>query len=177
MIEIHLIILFMIAAAVIAVEAKDLLSGVIAVGAVGIGLSMGFLVLKAPDLAIMQLVVEVVSLVILIRATIRKDIPFSASGRWVFNTISTLLFVTVFTFIAYLAIKDIPRFGSAMMKVSDFYVTEGAAKTGMENVVAAIMLNFRSLDTLGEATAIFAAVVGVLAVARAVGRTKEVKDE
>jgi len=177
MIEIHLIILFMIGAAIIAVEAKDLLSSVIAVGAVGIGLSMGFLVLKAPDLAIMQLVAEVVSLVILIRATIRKDIPFSASGRWLFNTISTLIFVTVFIFLAYLAIKELPSFGNATMKVSSFYITDGLAKTGMENVVAAIMLNFRSLDTLGEATAIFASVVGVLAVARAIGRTKEVKDE
>ena len=80
MIELHLLLFFMIAAAVIAVEVKDLLSSVIAVGAVGIALCMAFLALKAPDLAIMQLVVEILSLIILIRATIRKDLPFSASG-------------------------------------------------------------------------------------------------
>jgi multisubunit Na+/H+ antiporter MnhB subunit len=62
----------MIVAAVIAVEVKDLLSSVVAVGAVGMGLSMAFLVLKAPDLAITQLVVEILCLIILIRATIRK---------------------------------------------------------------------------------------------------------
>ena len=86
MLEINLILLFMITAAIIAVEAKDLLSSVVAIGAVGIGLCMAFLVLKAPDLAIMQLVVEILSLIILIRATIRRDLPFSASGRWRFNT-------------------------------------------------------------------------------------------
>ena len=83
----------MIAAAIIAVEAKDLLSSVVAIGGVGIGLSMAFLILKAPDLAIMQLVVEILSLVILVRATMRHDLPFSMSGRWVFNTFSTLIFI------------------------------------------------------------------------------------
>ncbi|MCK4325548.1 DUF4040 domain-containing protein, partial [bacterium] len=57
MAELYLLLLFMIAGAIIAVETKDLLSSVIAVGAVGLGLSVAFLVLKAPDLAITQLVV------------------------------------------------------------------------------------------------------------------------
>ena len=111
MIEIQLLLLFMIAAAVIAVEVKDLLSSVIAVGAVGIGLALAFLVLKAPDLAIMQLVVEILSLIILIRATIRKDIPFSASGRWVFNTVATVVFLAIFLLTAYISLKNVHPFG------------------------------------------------------------------
>ena len=59
MIELYLLLLFMIAAAIIAVEIKDLLSSIVAVGAVGLGLSLTFLALKAPDLAIVQLVVEI----------------------------------------------------------------------------------------------------------------------
>ena len=177
MIEIHLILLFMIAAAVIAVEAKDLLSSVIAVGAVGIGLCMAFIVLKAPDLAIMQLVVEILSLIILIRATIRKDLPFSVSGRWLFNTLATLFFITVFLVSAYITLRRLPGFGNSLMNVSKFYVNEGAARVGMDNVVASITLNFRAYDTLGEATIIFAAIIGVLAVARRTALNKETKDE
>jgi multicomponent Na+:H+ antiporter subunit B len=122
MIEIHLILVFMIAAAIIAVEVKDLVSGVVGIGAVGIGLCMAFLVLKAPDLAIMQLVVEILGLIILIRATIRKDLPFSASGRWAFNTVATVLFLAVFLFIAYLSLKNIPQFGHPIMRVSKIYI-------------------------------------------------------
>ena len=170
MIEIHLLLLFMIAAAVIAVEVKDLLSSVIAVGAVGIGLSMAFLVMKAPDLAIMQLVVEILSLIILIRATIHKDLPFSASGRWAFNTWSTVIFIAVFLSLAYLPLKDMQRFGEPLMRVSKTYLTEGLSITGAHNIVAAITANFRSLDTLGEATALFAAAIGALAIARRVAR-------
>ena len=178
MIEIHLLLIFMIAAAIIAVAAKDMLSSVIAIGAVGIGLSMAFLVLKAPDLAIMQLVVEILSLIILIRATIRKDLPFSKSGRWFFNTLATVSFIAVFLTIAYVALKNLPAFGSGAMKVSKFYLHNAVAKTGSENGVAAIILNFRAYDTLGEVAVLFTAIIGVLAVARSVAKSREtLKDE
>jgi multisubunit Na+/H+ antiporter MnhB subunit len=173
MAEIHLVLIFMIAAAIVAVEVKDLLSSVIAVGASGIGLCMAFLMLKAPDLAITQLVVEIVSLVILIRATIKRDLPFSMSGRWLFNTLATLLFIAVFLAAAYIAFGSLPVFGNAAMKASKAYIANVAAAKNAGNVVAAIVLNFRAYDTLGEIIAIFAALIGVLAIARGAGYKKE----
>jgi multicomponent Na+:H+ antiporter subunit B len=170
MIEIHLLLIFMIAAALIAVRAKDLISSVIAVGAVGIGLSLAFLILKAPDLAIMQLVVEILSLIILIRGTIRRDLPFSASGRWYFNTIVTLTFIAVFLGLSVFVLKSLPALGDAPMRVSKVYLAEGQALTGARNVVSSIILNFRAYDTLGEVAMIFTAIIGVLVIARETGR-------
>jgi multicomponent Na+:H+ antiporter subunit B len=170
MLEINLILLFMIAAAIIAVEAKDLLSSVVAIGAVGIGLCMAFLVLKAPDLAIMQLVVEILSLIILIRATTHRDLPFSASGRWFFNTLVTVGFVSIFLSLAYAALKNLPAFGSGPMKVSKTYIDNAVAATGSENVVTAIIVNFRAYDTLGEVAILFTTLIGVLAIARRIGK-------
>ncbi len=172
MIEINLLLLFMIAAAVIAVEVKDLLSSVIAIGAVGIGLSMAFLVLKAPDLAIMQLVVEILSLIILIHATTRKDLPFSTSGRWVFNTLSTLLFLIIFLIAANYILKKMPSYGKPLMSVSQTYIDTTKAWAGLKNVISSITLHFRALDTLGEIAVLFAAIVGVLAIARKVSHEK-----
>ena len=172
MIEIDLLLGFMIISALIAVQVKDLLSSVVAIGAVGIGLSMGFLVLKAPDLAIMQLVVEILSLIILIRATIRKDLPFSMSGRWIFNTSATIVFLAAFLISAYFALRNVPAFGNALMRISKTYLAESPA-TGTRNIVALITLNFRALDTLGEATILFTAVIGILAIARKRGHKKE----
>lgn len=172
MIEIHLLLLFMIAAAAIAVRVKDLLSSVVAVGAAGLGLSMAFLVLKAPDLAITQLVVEILCLIILIRATIKKDLPFSASGRWFFNTLATLSFIAVFLGFAYFSLKNLPRFGDAIMRVSNIYLYQGFPRTGAPNIVSAIILDFRAYDTLGEVTVLFTAAIGVLAVMRRIGRKK-----
>ena len=62
MVELYVLLVLMIIGAIIAIEVKDLLSSVIAVGAVGLALSIVFLILKAPDVAITQLVVEILDL-------------------------------------------------------------------------------------------------------------------
>ncbi|MFH0731605.1 MAG: hydrogen gas-evolving membrane-bound hydrogenase subunit E [Candidatus Omnitrophota bacterium] len=180
MIELYTLLIFMIIGAIAAIEIKDLLSSVIAVGAVGLGLSIVFLVLKAPDLAITQLVVEILCLIILIRATLKKDLPFSATGRWFLNTLITLVFIAAFLIIAAVALKDLPEFGYPLMKVSNTYLQEGLSKTGAANIVAAIILDYRAYDTLGEATILFTAVIGILAVVRRIGRKKpgeKIKEE
>lgn len=174
MLELHLLLIFMIVAAVAAVEIKDLLSSVIAVGAVGLGVSLSFLLLKAPDLAITQLVVEILCLIILIRATIHKDLPLVKDGRWLFNTVSTLSFVAVFLLFAYFALKGLPAFGQPIMRLAQTYLKEGLPKTGAANLVAAIILDFRGYDTLGEATVLFTAVIGVMAVMRKIGRIRKI---
>ncbi len=170
--ELHLLLIFMIFAAIVAIEVKDLLSSVVAVGAVGFALCLAFLILKAPDLAITQLVVEILCLIILIRATINKDLPLTIEGRWVFNTLATLAFIGVFLFFAHSALKEMPAFGNPIMAVVRKYLEEGTAKTGAVNLVTAVILDFRAYDTLGEATVLFTSVIGIMAVLRRPGRKK-----
>ncbi|MBU1863812.1 MAG: DUF4040 domain-containing protein [Candidatus Omnitrophica bacterium] len=172
MIELYVLLLFMIVGAIIAIEVKDLLSSVIAVGAVGLGLSIVFLILKAPDVAITQLVVEILCLIILIRATLKKDLPFSTTGRWFFNTAITVCFITIFLFVAMKAFTDLPVFGYPIMKVARLYLHKGLVQTGAVNLVSAVMLDYRAYDTLGEATVLFTAVIGVLSIVRRTGRKK-----
>ncbi|MFH1782975.1 MAG: hydrogen gas-evolving membrane-bound hydrogenase subunit E [Candidatus Omnitrophota bacterium] len=172
MISLELLLIFMIVGALIAVRTKDLLSSVIALGTVGLGLSLTFLILKAPDLAIAQLVVEILCIIILIRASIRKDLPFSTSGRWFFNTFMTFLFLSVFLIIGYICLKDMPKFGQPIMKVASQFLANGLRDTGATNIVASVVLDYRAYDTLGEATILFTAVIGVLAIMRKVGRKK-----
>ena len=173
MLELQFILIFMVIGAIVAVEIKDILSSIIAVGAVGLGLSFAFLILKAPDLAIAQLVVEILCIIILIRASVKRDLPFSASGSWVFNTIVSFVFLIVFLYFGYLCIKDIPRFGSPIMKIMhNFLLGQGMRDTGAANLVSSVVLDYRAYDTLGEATILFTAVLGVLAVMRKLGRKR-----
>ena len=173
MIELYLILIFMIAAAYIAVQIKDLLSSVVAVGAAGLALSVAFLILKAPDLAITQLVVEIVCVVILIKATVKRDTPSTKNFRGFFTAVISLAFIGVFLFFAYLALKELPEFGRPLMRVADNFIREGQARTGASNLVSSVILDFRAYDTLGEATVLFTAVIGVLAVLRRIGRKKK----
>jgi len=173
MIELYVLLIFMIIGAIVAIEMKDLLSAVIAVGAVGLGLSIVLLILKAPDVAITQVVVEILCLIILIRATLKKDLPFSTTGRWLLNSFITAGFIAIFLFVAIKAFKDLPEFGYPIMRVANTYLKEGLIKTGASNLVSSVILDFRAYDTLGEATILFTAVIGVLTVVRRIGRKKQ----
>jgi len=175
MIELYVLLVFMIIGAIIAIEMKDLLSAVIAVGAVGLGLSIVFLILKAPDVAITQLVVEMLCLIILLTATLKRDLPFSTTGRWLLNTLITVGFIATFLFVAVKAFKDLPEFGYPIMRIANTYLKEGLVKTGASDLVTSVILDFRAYDTLGEATILFTAVIGVLTIVRRIGRKK--KDE
>ena len=168
--ELYILLIFMIFAAFVAIEIKDLFSSVIAMGAVGFALCLAFLIVKAPDLAITQLVVEILCLIILIRATINKDIPLTIEGRWVFNTMATFIFAAAFLFFSYHALRELPNFGEPLMSVVKKYMEEGAIKTGSANLVTGVVLDFRAYDTLGEAAALFAAVIGIVTVLRKIGR-------
>lgn len=170
--ELYLLLGFMIIGAIIAVEIKDLLSSVVAVGAVGLGLSLAFLVLKAPDLAIVQLVVEILCLIILLRATIKRDIT-QVKGRAQFiSMFASLTFIVLFLLFAYHCLKELPEFGYPIMRVSKNYLEQGLNKTGATNLVTSVILDFRAYDTLGEAAVLFTAIIGALAVLRKIGRKK-----
>ena len=164
--ELHFILIFMICAAVLAAEIKDLISSVVALSAVGLGLCLAFLVLKAPNLAITQLVVEILCVVVLIRATIKRDLPVVKDGRWLFSTVVTVVFIACFLLFAYFALKELPNFAEPLMRVSGEYIKQGFIKTGCTNLVTAITLNFRSYDALAEAAVLFAALIAALAIMR-----------
>lgn len=170
MTAIYAILIVMIIGAVIAIHVRDLLSSVIAVGVVGLGLSLIALIVKAPDVAITQLVVEIITVVILIRVTIRRGLPRSPHQSNVLMACVAGVFVIVFLIAAALSMGDLPAFGAPIMRVSERYIEAGAAETGAVNLVSAILLDYRAFDTLGEVTVLFAAVMGTVAVLRRVGK-------
>ena len=173
---IYAILLFIIIGSIIAVEAKDFLSSIISLGTTGIGLGVLFLLMRAPDIAITQVVVEVITLIILIRQAVRVRRDQTVIYRYgdVFNTFIAIIFVTIFTTIAYFFfIKYIPEFGHPLMTVSKEYIATGLEKTGSANIVTSILLDFRGYDTLGEATVLFVAILGAIVILRKHGRKKE----
>lgn len=57
--------------------------------------------------------------------------------------------------------------------MDDYIIENAQEETGSNNVVAAVLFDYRGLDTLGEATILFTAVIGVLLLLRASKRKKE----
>jgi multisubunit Na+/H+ antiporter MnhB subunit len=169
MIELYILLALMIVGALAAVEMKNLLSAVIAVGVVGLGLSIVFLLLKAPDIALTQLVVEIVAVIILIRATLNMKNADDWLGPRPLGAVMGAVFMALTVWMGIVVFRSLPSFGNPLMLVSQRYLENSAADTGAANVVAAIILDYRAYDTLGEATVLFTAVVGVLTVMRRKG--------
>jgi multicomponent Na+:H+ antiporter subunit B len=172
MMEIYLLIMliFMIVGSIIAIETRNLLSSVISVGIVGFTLSIVFLMLGAPDIAITQVVVEILILVVLIRATVTKDNTAIEKYWDTFSFVSSLIFFGLFLFFAFFAIQEMPDFGDPLMRVSKEYLANAVEKTGATNIVTSVLLDFRAYDTLGEATVLFTSIVGAFVILRRRGR-------
>lgn len=171
----YILLVFMVIAAIIAVETKDLLSSVICVGAIGVGNSLMFLFLRAPDIAITQIVVEVLSLIILIRATIARDLTFITGDREFFGTVVSIVIIFIIFMAGIEVLETLPDFGTPIFaKVagspSELYIKNGLKETGAANIVASVILDYRGYDTLGEATVLFTSILGATVILRAKSR-------
>lgn len=59
-----------------------------------------------------------------------------------------------------LSLLHVP-FGQDRMRVANYYLEQGIADTGAPNIVTAVVVNYRGLDTLGEVTVLFIASLGL----------------
>jgi multicomponent Na+:H+ antiporter subunit B len=177
MIELYLFLVFMIVAAIIATEIKDLLAAVISLGAVGFSVAIMFIFVQAPDLAIVQIVVEVLTVVIFVAVILRtthidETIGKKLKGTQIFSIVLYAFFVILFMIVMIRSLQELPSFGNAIMRVATEYIKLGLPNAGGANLVADVILDFRALDTLGEATVLFTSVIGVAALIRKSGRKK-----
>jgi len=173
----------MIIGAVFALNAKDLLSALISCGIVGYGLVICFLLLKAPDLAIVQIVVETITLIIMVAVVLGSTrYELNETGKSKTNGISltvtkrliklsSVIAFSLLTLYFFIVItEDLPAFGEHTLRMSKAYIQSAVDKTGSTNLVTGILFDFRGYDTLGEATILFTAVIGVLTVLRLKGK-------
>jgi multicomponent Na+:H+ antiporter subunit B len=178
MTELYVLLVAMVIAALVAIQIKDLLAAAVALGIVGFSVAIMFILLQAPDLAIVQIVIETLTVVFFAAVILRTtNIDTTVAGglkrELVFPAVAYVLFGIIFLVLIGRALAELPRFGEPTMLVARDYIAMGLERTGAANVVAAIILDFRGYDTLGEATVLFTAVVGVLTIMRRAGRREQ----
>jgi multicomponent K+:H+ antiporter subunit A len=133
---------------------------VILVGAIGLVTALTFVSLSAPDLALTQLSVEVVSTVLLLMglALLPQHSPreSSAARRWRDGAIALAGGAGV----AWVAWVLLTRNHDS---ISWYFLANSLAVGGGSNVVNVILVDFRGYDTFGEITVLGIAAIGVLA--------------
>ena len=171
-----IIIGFMIIGAVYAVHAKDLLSALMAAGIVGYSLVICFLLLKAPDLAIVQIVVETITLIYMVAIVLnstRKELDTGVRRNSYVHISIAIVFAIALVFYFILAIDSLDMLGEHTPRMAKYYLEGAAEKTGSANLVTGVLFDFRGYDTLGEATILFTTAIGVLTILRIKGRKEK----
>ena len=164
---------FMILGALYAIHAKDLLSSVIACGIVGYSLVICFLLVKAPDLAIVQIVVDTITLIIMVAVVINSSREESYSKfdtQGYISAITAILIIVVLLYFFTVSIQTLDVLGSSSLRMAKYYIEGAAQKTGSANLVTGVVFDFRGYDTMGEAVVLVTAVLGVLTILRLKGK-------
>ncbi|HUX02395.1 MAG: hydrogen gas-evolving membrane-bound hydrogenase subunit E [Phycisphaerae bacterium] len=127
---------FMVIGSLVAIETRGLLSSIICVGAVGFALSIVFLLLGAPDLAITQVVVEILVLVVLVRVVITRRDETYATSRSTLAIGSVLLVLGILVAVVFWALGSSGGAGLAMRPFGNPLLNETAPASAMAPVGA-----------------------------------------
>ncbi|HSC84723.1 MAG TPA: monovalent cation/H+ antiporter subunit A, partial [Pseudomonas sp.] len=154
-------LLLLAASAVLtAVLHRQRLVALLVLGVGGMLVALTFARFSAPDLALTQLVVEVVTLVLLVLALyyLPSRTPGESSSLRVLRDLLVAGAGGVMVALLAYAVLTRPYSG-----IADFFLANSVSGGGGTNVVNVILVDFRGFDTLGEITVLAIAAVGVYA--------------
>ena len=125
------------------------LVSILMLSVVGLMVSLTFVRFSAPDLALTQLSVEVVTMILLILALffLPQRPPLLVSSRRILRDL--LLAVAMGLVIAMLNYALLTR---ETLSIADYFLRESVPGGGGSNVVNVILVDFRGFDTFGEIT-------------------------
>ncbi len=86
------------------------------------------------------------------------------------NAAKVITIVALFGFIA-LSVTTIHEFGAPdWAPMDDYFIENGQMETGSNSIISAILFDYRGLDTLGEASVLFAAASAIFLLFREAGK-------
>ena len=80
--------------------------------------------------------------------------------------IKKITFIILFVFLLAAALSLHPLGKPVFTEMDDHFIQNGQKETGSNNIVSAVVFDYRCLDTLGEASILFAATAGVFVILR-----------
>jgi multicomponent K+:H+ antiporter subunit A len=174
-------LLMVVAAATATVILRRDFSAIVALGASGLAVAVLMALEPAPDVALVQVVVDILTMVVLVLALTRLPLDKrqradrllaeqGASSRDRAGLVRDALIATlvgaVVAFVTLVALNSRPR----LSVVTPYYEEAAKALTGAKDIVGAIIVDFRALDTLIEIVVFSLAGLGVYTLLRYASR-------
>ncbi len=153
-------LLLLVACARLALHHHDRFQSVVVIGVVGLVTAFAFVSFSAPDLALTQLTVEVVSTVLLLMGLALLPQQSPRESTWPRKLRDGLLAAGGGAGMAWLAWVMLTRDHDS---IAWYFLNNSAVAGGGTNVVNVILVDFRGYDTFGEITVLGIAAIGVLA--------------
>lgn len=150
----------MVVAAFIPILTSSRITAVISVGVVGYMVSLFYILFRAPDLALTQLVIETVSVALFLLAfyhlpKFRKERATKINGLNLVISIAVGVLVTILA----MTVQGKNPFGT----IADYYMENSYKLAGGKNMVNVILVDFRGFDTMLEILVLGIASLGVYA--------------
>jgi multicomponent Na+:H+ antiporter subunit B len=155
------LLIFLVMTAAGAILAKDLISAVFILGTYSFTLALVWALLGAVDVAFVEAVVgaglATVFFLLTLSTTLEKDTQIRRSAiPW-----TAFIGLPIVALLLLYGAADLPAFGDpgspASTHISPIYLERSVEQTRTPNVVTAILMDYRSLDTLIETIVIFTA--------------------
>ena len=152
--------LVMLAAAFVVTRTTSRLIAVTSLGVVGFGMSIFFVLLGAPDLAMTQFAVETLTVLLFVLVLYRlpRFASLTGAGDKVIDGIVAVAGGLLMALVVLVSI-DLPHPST----LTTYFAENSLALANGRNVVNVILVDFRSLDTLGEIIVLAIAATGVYA--------------
>ena len=158
--------LLIVAAACLAAFHRDRLVALVLIAVVGLVVSAGFVYLSAPDLALTQISVEVVTIILMLLALnflpIATPVESGAARRLRDGAIAAIAGLGAGGLIYALMVRDF-----AFPAISEYHLANSYKGGGGTNVVNVILVDFRGFDTFGEIIVLGIAALVIYAVTEA----------
>ncbi|MEX1057655.1 MAG: hydrogen gas-evolving membrane-bound hydrogenase subunit E, partial [Natronospirillum sp.] len=151
-------IAMMVTAVYTAIWHHDRISSLMFLSVVGLGMALIFARFSAPDLALTQVSVEVVTIILLmlILFLLPARSPHDSSYGHLMR--DGLLATLAGTGVGMLAFAVLTR---PQQTISDYFIQQSVPGGGGTNVVNVILVDFRGFDTFGEITVMAIAAIGI----------------
>lgn len=152
------VVVGMIIAAITVPLAKSRLTAIIAVGVLGYLVSMLFVIFRAPDLALTQLVVETVTVALFLLCFYHLPEFRKETVRMRFKLTNLIISIGVGVIVTIIALS---ANSTRLFEPISSYFENSYDLAGAKNIVNAILVDFRGIDTMLEIFVLCIASLGV----------------
>ncbi|MCP3760800.1 Na+/H+ antiporter subunit A [Domibacillus sp. A3M-37] len=153
------LIIVLLAATLTILMAKSRLTSIISLGAVGYTVSLFFVIFRAPDLALTQLVIETISTALFLLCFYHLPKLSRHEEKRRFQAGNAIIAAGVGIIVTLLGISA--HSSKFFASINEYYIENTYEKAGGENMVNVILVDFRGFDTLFEIAVLSVAALGI----------------